>query len=207
MKKNIVIIILTILVLGLGGYLVYDKVIDKEETSIKEEIQKESTNDATIDQKDAVYFDEYLKAFLGCDGLFVTRNTENFSNKDISNFVSRYYNLLAYDDTLGTVSYKANVSDVDALIYKYFNKKDVVLETNPNEATTITKQDNVYSFEWDAVGCGYKGYKDAVVTYNEEDVTIKYNEYSMIEEKYTGKTLTFHLKYNDGNYNLIKIEE
>ena len=64
MKKNIVIIILTILVLGLGGYLVYDKVIDKEETSIKEEIQKDSTNDVTIDQKDAVYFDEYLKAYF-----------------------------------------------------------------------------------------------------------------------------------------------
>ena len=29
MKKNIVIIILSILVLGLGGYLVYDKVLEK----------------------------------------------------------------------------------------------------------------------------------------------------------------------------------
>lgn len=206
MKKNIVIIILTILVLGLGGYLVYDKIIAKEETPVKDEQQEnnqETTNDVKIEQKDAAYFDEYLKAFLSCDGTFVSKNTEEFSNKDISNFVSRYYNLLSD----GNGSYKANVSDVDALIYKYFNKKDVVLEIKPNEATTITKQDNVYSFEWDAVGCGYNGYKDAVVTYKGEDVTVKYNEYSMIEEKYTGKTLTFHLKYNDGNYNLIKIEE
>ena len=201
--KNIIITILVILVLGLGGYLVYDKVINKEDVPTNEETQKVPTNDVVIEQKDATYFDEYLKAFLSCDGaLFVTRNTENFSNKDISNFVSRYYNLLSD----GNGAYRVNVSDVDALIYKYFNKKDVILETNPNEATTITKQDNVYSFEWNAVGCGYNGYKDSTVTYNGEDVTVKYNEYSMIEEKYTGKTLTFYLKYNNGNYNIIKIE-
>ena len=39
MKKNIFIIILAILVLGLGGYLVYDKVIDKD---VKEEVKEES---------------------------------------------------------------------------------------------------------------------------------------------------------------------
>lgn len=37
MKKNIIIIILSILVLGMGGYLVYDKIIDKEEITSKEE--------------------------------------------------------------------------------------------------------------------------------------------------------------------------
>lgn len=204
--KNVIITILAILVLGLGGYLVYDKVIDKEgaatgNNEIKEE--QNTTNDVTIEQKDAAYFNEYLKAFLSCDGLFISRNTENFSNKDISNFVSRYYNFLGYDVEGG---YKVNVADVDALIYKYFNKKDVILETSLNNVTTITKQDNVYKFQWEAVGCGYNGYKDAVVTYNNQNVTVKYNEYSMIEEKYTGKTLTFHLKYNNGNYNVIKIE-
>ena len=39
MKKNIFIIILAILVLGLGGYLVYDKVLDK---NVKEEVKEES---------------------------------------------------------------------------------------------------------------------------------------------------------------------
>ena len=37
--KNVVITILVILVLGLGGYLVYDKVIDKD---VNEEVQEES---------------------------------------------------------------------------------------------------------------------------------------------------------------------
>ena len=178
MKKNIVIIILTILVLGLVGYLVYDKVITREEIPVKDEQQEteqNTINEVTIEKKDATYFDEYLKAFLSCDGTFVSKNTEQFSNKDISNFVSRYYNLLAYDDELGNVGYKANVIDVDTLIYKYFNKKDVILETKPNAATTITKQDNVYSFKWESVGCGYNGYKDAAVSYDEEIVAVKYN--------------------------------
>ena len=171
--KNIIITILAILVLGLGGYLVYDKVINKEDVSIDEETQKEPTNDVEIEKKDAAYFDEYLKAFLSCDGTFVTRNTENFTDKDISNFVSRYYNLLSN----GNGSYKANVSDVDTLIYKYFNKKDVVLEIKPNEATTITKEADVYSFEWNAVGCQSDRAVDPVVTYTGENVTVKYQLY------------------------------
>ncbi|MBQ2946288.1 MAG: hypothetical protein IJE04_00360 [Bacilli bacterium] len=206
--KNVVIIILTMLVLGLGGFLVYAKIIDNNEVSKgKEEIkdsQKEPMNEFLIEQKDSTYFNEYLKAFLSCDGaLYISRNTENFSNKDISNFVSRYYNFVGYDVEGG---YKVNVSDVDALIYKYFNKRDVVLETKPNEVTTITKQDNVYKFNWEAVGCGSYGYKDSVVTYKAENVTVKYSEYDNLGERYTGKFLTFHLKYNNGNYNVIKIE-
>lgn len=202
MKKNIIITILIILVLGLGGYLVCDKLINKEETNEQNNVE-ETTNDVVIEQKDATYFDEYLKAFLGCDGLFISRNTENFSNKDISNFISRYYNLLSE----GTGLYQANVSDVDSLIYKYFNKNNITLETKPNEVTTITKEGNIYKFEWLQVGCGYYGYKDSIVTYNGENVTVKYFEYDNLGEQYTGKFLTFHLKYNNGNYNIIKIEE
>lgn len=37
MKKNIVIIILSVIILGLGGYLVYDKVIDKDVNNNNEE--------------------------------------------------------------------------------------------------------------------------------------------------------------------------
>ena len=51
MKKNIVIIILTILVLGLGGYLIYDKVITREETPVKDE-QQNTESDKVIEQND-----------------------------------------------------------------------------------------------------------------------------------------------------------
>lgn len=48
MKKNIIIIILSILVLGLGGYLVYDKVIDKEDSQVKDDV----TNKVETDDKE-----------------------------------------------------------------------------------------------------------------------------------------------------------
>ena len=41
MKKNIVIIILSILVLGVGGYLAYDKVLEKEETNVNNKNEEE----------------------------------------------------------------------------------------------------------------------------------------------------------------------
>lgn len=203
--KNIIITILVVLVLGLGGYLVYDKFINEGEVPVNNNEQNNvqgTINDVEIEQKDAAYFNEYLKAFLSCDGLFVSRNTENFSDKDITHFISRYYNLLS--DGNGT--YKANVPDVDLVIYRYFNKINVVLEPQLDKITTITKNGNVYNFEWLPVGCQGLLYRDAVVTYNGENVTVKYAEYDGLGEKYTGKYLTFHLKYNNGNYNVIKIE-
>lgn len=56
MKKNVFIIILVIIVLGMGGYLVYDKVLSKDEvkkekTETKEEIveeNKEETSDVYV---------------------------------------------------------------------------------------------------------------------------------------------------------------
>ena len=97
MNKNVIIIILLVLLLGLGRYLVYDKVIDKEDVTTGDEEQNEPINNVTIEQKDAEFFNEYLKVFTSsCDGkINVTKNTENFTNKDISNFVSGYYNLKA----------------------------------------------------------------------------------------------------------------
>jgi len=54
MKKNVVIIILSILVLGLGGYLVYDKVLEKEETNVnnknEEEIVEQQYDEITIEE-------------------------------------------------------------------------------------------------------------------------------------------------------------
>lgn len=47
--KNVVIIVLAILVLGLGGYLVYDKVIDKD---VNEENNKEQKEEYTLLDKD-----------------------------------------------------------------------------------------------------------------------------------------------------------
>lgn len=50
MKKNVVIIILSVVMLGLGGYLVYDKVIDKNDKKTPEDecVIKDDNNKKTI---------------------------------------------------------------------------------------------------------------------------------------------------------------
>ena len=210
--KNIIITILVVLVLGLGGYLVYDKVINVEENLLNNNEQnnvQDTTNDVVIEKKDAAYFDEYLKVFTKtCEGRKIAKNTENFSNEDISSFVLGYYG------EPGNLTYNVGVSHVNELIYKYFNKKDAVLEAKPygSEVATITKQDNIYKFTWSEVGCDVDEYVNPVVTYEGENVTVKYEIYAhlgCIDEEdcgLTGKYITFHLKYNNGNYNVIKIE-
>ena len=50
-------------------------------------------------------------------------------------------------------------------------------------------------------------YKEARTRDKRDYKRVEFSFEDSIKGKYTGKTLTFHLKYNDGNYNLIKIEE
>ena len=82
--KNVIIIILAILVLGLGGYLVYDKVLVKEEKddNVEEKVEKEekvytyeeiagryyAENDAEIEEMPGLMDRFYL--ILGDDGTF-----------------------------------------------------------------------------------------------------------------------------------------
>lgn len=214
MKKNLVIIILGVLVLGMGGYLVYDKVLDKD---VKEESKEEklknndSSKEEKIEQKDAEYFNEYLEAFMSCDGEYVSRNTDNFTNKDISNFVASYYQIKALEEDSqknidSSYTYSVTVKELDELVKRYFNvEKYEIVDTNFAKITK--KTENTYIFEWGAVGCGYVQYKNPVVNYDGTNVTVKYELYNIMEDKYTGKYSTFYLKYNNDNYNIVKIEE
>lgn len=53
MKKNIIITILAILVLGMGGYLVYDKILSKDDKVEKETIQDKQEEYTLIDKDNA----------------------------------------------------------------------------------------------------------------------------------------------------------
>ena len=74
MKKNVIIVILVILVLGMGGYLVYDKVIDKDvenKDKVIEQIEKYDLEEA----KELV--DKYYD--FGCgDNMFNIGLTEDY---------------------------------------------------------------------------------------------------------------------------------
>lgn len=214
MNKNTIIVILAILVLGMGGFLVYDKVLvnDTNKKEAKEENVKndEMVEETKIEQKDAEYFNEYLDVFMNCNGKNVSRNTENFNDTDISNFVINYIiqKVVKEDNSTnasGKYTYKATETEIDDLVNKYFNTKSYNIKS-VDSVTMVSKVGSNYNFEWAAVGCGYTQYKNPVVDYDGLKVTVKYDLYDAMSDEYTG-TSTFYLKYNDGNYNIIKIEE
>lgn len=129
MKKNIVIIILTILVLGLGGYLVYDKVIDKEEFSTNEKTQSsesdkvvENNNSTEIKgnkfllkkgeftqvlegDEDFVVIVDNGQAYLAYDGDDMTNNIKTITSKFTSYKINNYIEDLANPDA-GVNCYK-----------------------------------------------------------------------------------------------------
>lgn len=129
MKKNIVIIILTILVLGLGGYLVYDKVIDKEEVSINENTQSNESdkvvenNNSTETKEnkfllkkgevtqvlegdeDFVVIVDNGQAYLAYDGDDMTNNIKTITSKFTSYKINNYIEDLANPDA-GVNCYK-----------------------------------------------------------------------------------------------------
>ena len=234
MEKNnkglmAIIVILFLVIMGLIIYIIMDKDDKQEKVDNKEEIsnevnkvednnevkdnelKKEENNqqvETTIEQKDAAYFNDYLDAFMTCDGENVSRNTTTFTDEDISNFVSNYVVLKENtNNSSGEYTYELSKSEVDSLVYKYFNTKSYNIKKIDGMAmSSITQQGNNYKFEWEGKGCGYTQYKNPVVTYNGVNVTVRYDLYDAMAEEYTG-TSTFHLRYNNGNYNIVKIEK
>lgn len=59
MKKNVVIVVLVLLVVGLGGYLVYDKVINKDIVNNKKQNKVENKSIKLDNSKNYVYDAEY----------------------------------------------------------------------------------------------------------------------------------------------------
>lgn len=69
MKKNIIVIILTILVLGMAGYIVYDKVLStKEENNNYQENNNNNQNQDNNNkgQEDNIYEMKTTKTYAGC---------------------------------------------------------------------------------------------------------------------------------------------
>ena len=87
MKKNIFIVVLALIIVGLGGYLVYDKVIDKDVDKKKNEVENKA--DSKIVALTGKEIDEWIDKELKIDGISFI----NFI--DYSNNNSEEYNPLA----------------------------------------------------------------------------------------------------------------
>ncbi len=176
MKKNIVIIILSILLIGLSGYLVYDKVLKK---NALEDVQQNEDNQGeelkTIYNKDSAWLN-YLKSvnITSAKISFVEYKTEYFSpsyGDEISLSEDEINTLFSYIDSgVLTSNYfgYAVPSVFDYLIIEYDDGKWVeflefkYIETNDETLEKKFIQDmgvsqHWYRCDWD-YGDYYKKY-------------------------------------------------
>lgn len=226
MEKNnnnilvLLVAILSILVVALSAYIVYDKVFDtkddnvlEKDTDKKQEKDNEGNSDKQeeIKKEDSAYFDEYLKVFLPSGSANNFKKTINeFSDDDISNYLFFYYISLAKNNDIdpkltdGIYTYNISKDEIDKVAYKYFGIKDynVVVSTG---RTGIRKLDNgEYQVYWFATGWMADNATNTLVKYDGNNVVVEYKLINSETEEETGN-LTFNLVYNDGNYNVKSI--
>lgn len=167
--KNTIILILSLLVIGLGSYVIFDKFINKEKKSEysqcdeKENIEdsvissdngsedNEKANDAEIKQ-----FDQYLSVFLD----WFIQFDKNLSNKDISQFLYHYYansyrtipDEIFDDNYTGTFTYTVSKKELDKVVYNYFGKREYHIVEGNQRGGIKKVDDNTYEIHWFATG-------------------------------------------------------
>lgn len=194
MKKNIVIIMLTVLVLGLCGYLVYDKVLSNNIEEVKEESYDLASAKFIIDSflnanmyniidrivETKLDEDTKLAIAIGsieslesysCNELFDTTNGYYENNGAIC---SSYPNQYSYERV--NARYKKIFGSLkeapkkDLLyryeVYDYSDKKDVYVELEPQFGPIIP---NLYYYE----------VKEAKINNNELKINISYLTYKV----------------------------
>lgn len=229
MKKNIVIVVLSMIILGLGSYLVYDKLLNKEEVGEKNPSQEDKINDKTdeknkgqedkIEEKDIAYFEEYLYYFMPEPSMgYFLKKIDSFNEEDIKEYIYTYYiykvnreNLSAdikdgeYD---GTYTYTVSREEVAKLVNKYFGIEDFKLTKSDSERWGIRKlNDDIYQVYWYAVGYYVPECKLTSVVYDGKNVKVtgKITDSGLTDFKKDSE-FVFHLVYNNGNYNVKSIE-
>ena len=120
-KKNIIIVILSILVVGLSGYIVYDKVFsdnDKDDKKLSNNQVDIIDNDDTIDQEqqnsDVKSYKEY-------------KATDEIKLKDGSIWMvlENSDNTKDYITVLSTKEYEVGNDDWQILSDEFYNRKDM----------------------------------------------------------------------------------
>lgn len=221
-RKDIIIILLVIIVLGLSGYIICDKIEDdKNNTVVNDNQQNNNQNNeqnnngntnTTIKEESKEFFDEYLKVFLpsGSASNFL-RNINKFNDKDISIYLLFYYSSLNNSGKISAVedrdnyTYDITKEEIDAVVYKYFGIKDYNVVVSSGRDGIRKLENGKYQVYWFATGWMAPTATNTMVKYNGNKVVV---EYKLIETynnyKDDGK-LTFNLVYNDGNYNVISV--
>lgn len=220
--KDIIIILLVIIVLGLSGYIIYDKIEDdKNSTVVNDNQQNNNQNNeqnnngntnTTIKEESKEFFDEYLKVFLpdGSASNFL-RNINKFSDKDISIYLLFYYSSLnnsgeisAVEDR-GNYTYDITKEEIDAVVYKYFGIKDYNVVVSSGRDGIRKLENGKYQVYWFATGWMAPTATNTMVKYNGNKVVVEYKLIETYNDYKDDGKLTFNLVYNDGNYNVISV--
>lgn len=167
MKKNLVITILLIIVLCLGGYLVFDKVIDKKEEKVKDPIPKEDV------ELDTAIAEKFIDELINLDVFnILDRLSENGLTEE--NKLS-----IAIAKTKGSNSYSCN----DAFDMNENNNSEYRPVSNKKWGCGL--QDRVSSYSYDLVNEQYKALfgslenanKTGIYTTNAYEYSSKINSY------------------------------
>lgn len=221
-SKDIIIILLVIIVLGLSGYIIYDKIEDdKNNTVVNDNQQNNNQNNeqnnngntnTTIKEESKEFFDEYLKVFLpsGSASNFL-RNINKFNDKDISIYLLFYYSSLnnsgkisAVEDR-GNYTYDITKEEIDAVVYKYFGIKDYNVVVSSGRDGIRKLENGKYQVYWFATGWMAPTATNTMVKYNGNKVVVEYKLIETYNDYKDDGKLTFNLVYNDGNYNVISV--
>lgn len=194
-KKKIINILCAIIVLCIVGLLasIVIKVINKNKEN---QIKEESTE----------FFDDYLYTFNSSFGKKIGY-FENIDEEDYSKFAVLYYYQNLEDKSANT--FTISREKIENIVFKYFNISNFDLkETDETkELFQVKKLQNTYKIDINPVDFGYDSYKIRDVTYNDNEVTVKYDIYqgNTTDTKVIGEKV-FYLKYNEGNYNIYDIK-
>lgn len=236
MKENslkVLVIVLTILVVGLGGFIVYGKVLNNKNTNNdnnnniqeepKDDTEKDNLEEKLREKADTknLTITKYLEEYLlyvpfsyDADGKLKNKSIEDIynNNEEISYSIWNYVWLNA-----GTQNgdRKLSVEQVDNFVYEYFNLKNykvknmVIGKPKPSNIFGLTKKDNFYIATVEPIEWHFPSYEVFEVKYLENVVEVSFkvpfNEYPTETKTYTDEGILY-LKYNNGNFNFIKTE-
>ena len=215
MKKNVAIIILIAIVLGLSGYLIFALASNATETKEDNNYQKEDkpTQDK-IDEKDSSYFEEYLYYFMPRQSAnnFV-RDIDIFSDGDIKTYLLFYYmnRVNSYElqtDSDGSYTYTVSKKEVTDVVNKYFGITDFEISNDVEERDGIKElDDDNYQVYWFATGWMASNCELTSVIYEGKNVKVTGRIYETEGTIFKENSeIVFNLVYNDGDYNLKSIE-
>ena len=232
---KVLVIVLTILVVGLGGFIVYDKVLNNKNTNNdnknnniqdepKDDVEKDNLEEklqAKADAKNLTikkYLEEYMIYIPHSYDYDNGSKLKNISIEDIYNnnekisfCIWKYVWFNASDADNRSL----DVKQVDDYLDEYFNLKNykvkelVIGKPDDSNIFGLTKKNNKYIATAIPTEWSFPSYEVFDVKYLEDSIEVSFKvpftAYPTETKIYTDEG-TLYLKYNNGNFNFSKIE-